>query len=294
MKYHLVTFADKKLAKALKRVKKQANSMGCFANIFTFNEDDLSFSFRRKYQDYLSNHIRGYGYWCWKPECIKMALDVISEGDFLLYIDAGCHLNKKGLIRLQEYFNLLSKTSNGVLAFQAITPTLENSKIKYDGRKLFEQFNYQWIKGDLLEYFDVKNNPNFTHAEVIGAGIILVKKCAHSQQIINEWSSVIEESFSLIDDTPSSSPNMPGFIEHRHDQAIFSLLCIKYKVLTISAYEYWYPKRGISQKMKPDWSALKEFPIHAKRDKGKVNVLEFALRKARACIKKILSAKIFT
>ena len=260
--------------------------MGCFENIFTFNEDDISLEFRIKYQDYLSSDVRGYGYWCWKPECIKMALDVIPEGEFLLYIDAGCHLNKKGLMRLKDYFNLLAQTPNGILSFQAMTPTLGNSKIKYDGRKLFEQFNYQWIKGDLLEYFGVKNNPAYTHAQVIGAGIILVRKGVDSQQIINEWSSVIEANFSLIDDTPSSSPNMPGFIEHRHDQAIFSLLCIKHKVLTISAYEYWYPKRGKSQVMKPDWTALKEFPIHAKRDKENVNILVFALRKARACIKK--------
>ena len=291
MKYDLVTFADKKLARAAKRVKKQAQSMGCFENIFTFNEDDLSLEFRIKYQDYLCSDVRGYGYWCWKPECIKMALDVIQEGNFLLYIDAGCHLNKKGLIRLKEYFNLLSQAPNGILAFQAITPTPENSKLKYDGRKLFEQFNYQWIKGDLLENFGVKNNPTYTHAEAIGAGIILVKKCADSQQIINEWSSVIETNFSLIDDTPSSSPNICGFIEHRHDQAIFSLLCIKYKVQTISAYEYWYPKIGKSSRMRPDWRALKEFPIHAKRDKGNDKIFRFALRKAHAWIKKILSVK---
>jgi hypothetical protein len=34
----------------------------------------------------------------------------------------------------------------------------------------------------------------------------------------------------------------------------------------LSAYEYWYPMKNV-KKLKPDWLALEEFPIHAKRDK---------------------------
>lgn len=36
--------------------------------------------------------------------------------------------------------------------------------------------------------------------------------------------SVFLTDFSLIDDSPSKSENMNGFIEHRHDQSVFSLL----------------------------------------------------------------------
>ena len=69
--------------------------------------------------------------------------------------------------------------------------------------------------------------------------------------------------FNLIDDTPSKSKNLKGFIEHRHDQAVFSILCKINSVDTLSAYEYWYPSKS---KGKPDWSILKDYPIHAKRD----------------------------
>ena len=77
----------------------------------------------------------------------------------------------------------------------------------------------------------------------------------------------------ILDDTPSRSRNLEGFIEHRHDQAIFSLLCIQHKVMSLSSQETWYPKRFSagqltpSISLKPDWDALKYFPIHAKRDK---------------------------
>jgi hypothetical protein len=98
----------------------------------------------------------------------------------------------------------------------------------------------------------------------------------------------------LIDDTPSSSPNKYGFIEHRHDQAIFSLLCIKYKVLTVSAYEYWYPKKGSLQIIAPDWAALKEFPIHAKRDKGINSFFELVRLKVHKVCRILLSiSKLF-
>ena len=41
----------------------------------------------------------------------------------------------------------------------------------------------------------------------------------------NFWMAIIiRHDFSLLDDTPSKSPNLKGFQEHRHDQAIFSLL----------------------------------------------------------------------
>ena len=81
--------------------------------------------------------------------------------------------------------------------------------------------------------------------------------------ILRKWIEIIDADFSLIDDTPSKSPNTPDFIEHRHDQAIFSILCKLNNVYTLSAFEYWYPKWN---SRRPDWRALKYMPIHAKRD----------------------------
>ena len=50
----------------------------------------------------------------------------------------------------------------------------------------------------------------------------------------------------------------------------FSLLCLKYKVPTLSSYEYWYPKADCSYRLKADWISRKDFPIHAMRDKDLV------------------------
>jgi hypothetical protein len=139
--------------------------------------------------------------------------------------------------------------------------------LQYDGRRLFDQPNYQWVKGDLFDHFGVRDNKSYTHAQAIGAGITFIKKCQQSVALIREWQGIIAQDFSLLDDTPSESPNLEGFREHRHDQAIFSLLCLKHGVPTLSAYEYWYPKNLASDRLEPDWDALRDFPIHARRDK---------------------------
>ena len=96
--------------------------------------------------------------------------------------------------------------------------------------------------------------------------------------------------FDLISDTPSISPNLPGFIENRYDQSIWTLLCLKNNVRLLSAYEFWYPKKN-SKKLKPDWNALRDFPIHVKRDKnlGIVNYLNRRFNKKIFQFKNILS-----
>jgi len=266
MNNYFVAFADKKLFRSLARIKRQAEALGFFTKVFVLDDEALPHEFRVRFKDRLVQGSRGFGYWSWKPEVIKQTLNQIADGDALIYVDAGCHINRSGLRRLKEYFDLLQGENSGILAFQSKPPT-KDSPLKWDGRKLFDQPNYRWIKGDLFNYFGARDDRRFTHAEAIGAGVILVKKCSNSMSIIDEWCSIIASDFSLLDDTPSKTGNIDGFIEHRHDQSIFSLLCLKYNIPTLSAYEYWYPKDLSSGRLVPDWDALKSLPIHARRDK---------------------------
>jgi len=263
---YLLSFADSRMQRSLDRLARQAKSIKIFNDIYLFIENDLPVDFREYFKDKLIPGSRGYGYWSWKPEVMLMVLDRIQEGDCLLYIDAGCHLNSLGKQRLLEYFKILEQEETGVVAFQAIQPSEDNSSLVYDGRKLFDQSNYRWIKGDLLDYFGVKDNPSIVNDQAIGAGVIFIRKCDRAIRIIREWQQIIWHHFNLVDDTPSVSANLKGFIEHRHDQAIWTLLCLKHRVKTLSAYEYWYPMKN-AKKLNPDWLALEKFPIHAKRDK---------------------------
>ena len=271
MKHYLTTFADARLHRSLQRIVRQVRAMEFFDDVFAFDEQSLSDEFREKYVQHLIPGSRGFGYWCWKPECIKMALHRIEEGDVLIYVDVGFHVNKGGLKRLREYVQILEGTPNGLVAFQAKPPNSKTSPLVYDGRRLFDQFNFQWIKGDLFDFFGVRDDPAYVNSMAIGAGLLLIRKQVESLAFIEEWAAIIASDFCLLDDSPSFSANYDGFVEHRHDQAILTLLSLRERVLTLSAYEYWYPKstktKTSIQHAPVDWDALRNFPFHAKRDK---------------------------
>jgi hypothetical protein len=263
----LLSFADSRLKRSLIRLGKQAEELNFFDRIYLFDEKNLSLNFKKHFKKNLFFGSRGYGYWSWKPEIILNVLEEIKVGDCLIYLDAGCHLNPLGKKRLIDYFRFLRKTKKGILAFKAQVPNKKNSLLKHDGRRLFEYQTYKWTKGDLLDYFSVRKKNDILKMQTFGAGVILVKKCKFSMKVFKEFKKIVWENFNLLDDTPSISKNIDGFIEHRHDQSIWNLLCIKYKISALSAYEYFYPKNINSNEVHPDWDALKYFPIHAKRDK---------------------------
>jgi hypothetical protein len=212
-------------------------------------------------KSHLIHGSRGFGYWCWKPQIVLQLLREMNEGDILLYVDVGCHLNPGGIDRLKEYFELAEKY--GIVAFQSrsITEFGQEDKAEHflcDGH---------WCKGDLLDFFDARSDSIVTASGQIGGGIFLVRKDAESERFFEEFRQVFYDRFDLCDDSPSKSPNLPGFMENRHDQSVMSLLCKKYGVFTLSSMEYALVEDGGS------WKELSKQPIWAKHDKGGIRSL---------------------
>jgi hypothetical protein len=263
---YLLSFADSRLGFYLRnpreRLQRQAEAMGFFGDrIKIWTEADLDGDFREKMKSHLIHGSRGYGYWCWKPQIVLQLLREMNEGDILLYVDVGCHLNPEGIDRLKEYFELAEKY--GIVGFQArqIDDALHND---FSTHFLLDR---EWCKGDLLDYFGVRHNSSIVNSGQIGSGIFLVKKSAAAVRFFEEFRQVYFDRYELCDDSPSISPNLPGFIENRHDQSIFSLLVKRNGVFTLSSLEY-DPKNG-----RTDWSSWMSYPIWAKHDKGGVRSL---------------------
>lgn len=267
------------MIKSLRRVDRQARSLNFYDEIFITNEKNLSAEFYEKHGSNIVVGGRGYGYWAWKPYLIKDIMESMQYGDVLQYMDAGCHLNSCGLERLSAYFDITKQSSTGIVAFQAKnSDRLDLPPIEGKNKNFFDQQEYKYNKSDLLIECDVLNDIGITETPQIGATVIFIMKSIISIDLVNEWIGLIEKDFKFIDNTPSSNLERNGFIEHRHDQAIFSVLCKKRGVETISALEYYYPKQN---SIYPDWKRLKNYPIHAKRDKdlGLVrNIHRFASR----------------
>jgi len=256
----LVSFADSANEQALLRIRTQALETGVFDDVHTLSEQDLNREFLGRHGHRLVPGSRGFGYWRWKPQVVLQGLRGLTDGDVLVYVDAGCHINAQGRQRFEFYVNRVANSELGFLGFQARLP---EPPLIYDGRPLPEYLEAHWTKGDLLDRLNCRGKPWVTQTPQLGGTLLLVRADSAGVELVDDWLSIIDEDSSYVDDTPSVSENLGGFIEHRHDQSILSLLGKIKGVDTLSSFEYWYPT---TDGRREDWPALRDFPIHARRD----------------------------
>lgn len=261
MKRFLASFASSNMQAALSRIRRQANQIGTFDEIHTLQEGDLDADFRKDFFDWMTPNVRGFGYWSWKPQTVLQVLREMKVGDALLYCDAGCHINPGGKERLLNYFNFLSDEC----PFVVFQNDPLDSVFNQENPNIGNWPNAHWTKGDLIDHFNARQRYDILEAQTLYATAFLLIKNETSEEVVNRWMQTIKTNRRLIDDSPSLSPNLRGFVEHRHDQAIFSLLMHDEPKKVISSCEIVYPK--ISGKG-ADWRKLHDFPIHARRDRG--------------------------
>lgn len=254
MKKVVCTFANYPLSHGFDRYRREAEAMGVFDEIYTYDETGLPADFRRRFGRYLYPYSRGYGYWGWKPFVIKQTLDKMEDGDILLYTDLGCFFNTEGKDRLSEYFDIADRSPSGILS--ARTQDAEHAV-----RKELAFFEYEYTKGDIFDYFGVRGKDSFTQTRQFEATVIFFRKSPLVEAFMKEWLEVVYNHFRLITDKPSQSPNLPGFKDNRHDQSIFSILAKKYKIEEFSRNELC-PNEFDNM----DWNVMKDYPIWAKRE----------------------------
>ena len=229
----------------VKIVCEQAKKLNIFDDVRGFDETSLKSDteFWNAHGEFVEKNQRGYGHWLWKPYLIKRTLADLSENDILVYMDAGCTINPYGIQRLNEYIDLLNSNDRGygVLSFQM--GTLE----------------YKFTKKKVLDIFQADNEMK-TSGQYM-ATIVLLRKNAHSQDFVNKWYG-LASTHTLIDDS-RSDVEYPGFIDHRHDQSIYSCLCKKLGTIRLEDETNFYP----------DWERGKHSPFWATRlPRMRVNV----------------------
>jgi hypothetical protein len=147
---------------------------------------------------------RGFGYWRWKPAVISSAL-ATSSADFVLYLDAGCELNQSlgGSARIMEYLEMAAE--HGVLLMQQ------------------ESHADAWCKAETLEQLGVPQS-HASKVPMLVAGVLLVR-VSNQPTIIDEWreSSRLLDGL-LFDDRWDPTRQDSAFQDHRHDQAVLSVL----------------------------------------------------------------------
>ncbi len=230
---NFVTFGNSgKYKNALTRIEGEARNMGIFTNIWAWDETDFDLDFVAKHGAFMQS-TRGYGYWLWKPQVVLQALKKTSEGGIVVYADAGCVLHKKGIPRLYDYIAMARQSSMGILGFEQ--GHREEAYSKMD---------------TIMEILGSNHGLGYHRVGGIHVWVHQPNAVAFAQ----EWLDICTRAnYRFVSDAPSILRNAPNFVEHRHDQSIFSLLSKKRGVKVIPD-ETWHP----------NWHWF-NFPIHAAR-----------------------------
>jgi len=204
--FNFISYGNHKYKRAVIRIKSEARSFGIFDTIKIFeNHNDIySKEFYIKYNHILDN-CKGNGFWIWKPILIKKELDRINNGDYLIYCDAGCVLNKNGLDRFNEYINLLDNSKCPILSFQ------------------MNHIEKEWTTKEIFKYFNVHDNTDIINTGQLVGGIFIIKKNNKTTEIINKWYNVTQSHIELFTDNYNDHQNS-YFKDNRHDQSIFSVI----------------------------------------------------------------------
>ena len=121
---------------------------------------------------------------------------------------------------------------------------------------------FMYTKGDVFEHFKCLYDKEITHKPQFSAGNFFIKKHSLAEHFLKNWIDIFEKKFDLIDDTPSKIKNFSGFVENRHDQSVFSILCKSNLIESLSAYEFdWAEKNNLRT-----WEHIIDYPFWAKRD----------------------------
>jgi len=201
-KVFFVTYGSGKYASSMERLVQEAKDTGEFDVVHGFTRKDIDQDFARANAETLSQE-RGGGFWLWKPYFVRRVMrEEMQAGDVLFYADAGCEF--KG--RPRPYIELARRY--GFLGFRL------SFVVKH------------WTKGDVFRALDMDMGTFGDERQMVG-GIFAMMKTPRMTRFVDEWLHFARQP-QLVDDSPSAAPNAPGFVEHRHDQAIFTLLVYKH------------------------------------------------------------------
>ncbi len=151
---------------------------------------------------------RGFGWYAWKPFIIMDALErFAASDDIVLYVDADTY-------PVQSLHSLYRQADvDNIMLFRA-------------GQHL----NYKWCKRDAFIVMGV--DTPFFHNPTLSAGVarfMLFKKGPWiTKQFLAEWLTYCINPLATTFDPSILGPEVEGFVEHRTEQAIMTLLAYKY------------------------------------------------------------------
>lgn len=224
------------------RFRSNAIHSSLFDTINIVSKDSLSYilqDYQNLLKDFDLDSLRGYGFWSWKPFILLEIFKNYPANSVFCYADIGCEFSKYGNYANQYFAK--KALSEGLCVFSTA----------------LHQNEYCWSKAALLDFFDLQHR--LLMKDQIQATCFYISKEISTIRFLEQWLKfAISDNFALSSDQigPNESPR---FIENRHDQSIFSLMCKKSKFNPILS-NCFFGQEDYLRKML--------YPIHCNRNKG--------------------------
>jgi len=250
---HFITFGDgsRQHWAAGRRLAQQAKKCGGFKTVECFDWQRICREFpyfARRYGHLPRQYYRGFGYWIWKALIIGNRLEFLPQEEILVYADAGCELDRFNKADYPSWFGIMDRADVVALVLEK----------HYTGRVWTNSFmrnSLPWAE-------------KFIEEPQIATTVLSFRNVKSVRDLVTEWGKLcLHKDAELMIDRPSLGED-PIYREHRHDQALFSLLTYRAAAQKQINLKLWSPvdwsdpsyplkgirnKTGISMLRKPVW-----------------------------------------
>jgi hypothetical protein len=220
MKTRLVSYASVRFARSQERLCASARRFGIDAVRGWTRADVEASAFYAGHpaRRAILDRPRGSGFWLWKPLIVEAALDEMADGDILVYADAGLEF----VGDLSPLFELCA-AKGGLLLFDG-----HYDDVGGPGPNVCAK----WTKRDCFVLMGC-DEPRFHDGRMLDASLLVLRATDRARAFVREWRGWCEDARLLTDDeNVCGRPNLPAFVDHRHDQSILSLLALREGVET--------------------------------------------------------------
>lgn len=200
----LVNFSGKNFEESRLRLNASAVKFG-IDKVYSYDESHIRNSAFYIVNKLILDQPVGAGYWLWKPYLIDEAMKSAQEGDVIVYSDSGIEIIQE----LSPLFDICNEKS--IVLFR-------NAYLR--NRYLIKRDCYVLMHCNEKKYW---NGPH------VDASFCLFRNNQSSRKFVSEWLSCCTDA-RILTDLPNvmGKKNFWGYKFHRHDQAVLSLLAIRY------------------------------------------------------------------
>ena len=199
----LISFGTETYQGSLELLRHSALKLGGIDRVILYTPDNIRHDIEQDPEFYKQ---RGFGFWSWKPKILYNTLVQIPDGDIIVYCDSTMMFQDS----VEMFRDVLKDTD--ILLFR-LGEAVEKGYT-----------NRHWTKHDLFVSMECDTDI-YKDAYQLNAAIQIYKKSASSLQFVKEYAELCLKK-SNIDDA-CILRNDPGFVSHRHDQSVLSLLSIR-------------------------------------------------------------------